>query len=212
MRKGKKGLYGIPAGQIITYTGHYINPLDPDPDDIHLEDVAHALSLICRFTGHVKHFYSVAQHSVHVSENVPKKDALWGLLHDASEAYLADLARPIKHMPGLGDVYRECEARLQAAICKRFDLPEKEPESIKDADILLLHTEQTYLMPNTPERHKAEETLRELSAWEPWLAKERFLKRYAELTDKAFRTQAKVFFKNLGEEDIARMAKAGKGN
>jgi hypothetical protein len=85
---------------IQTYSGRQFWPLDPRVEDVHLEDIAHALSNVCRYTGHVREFYSVAEHSVHVSWSCEPEDALWGLLHDASEAYLADMARPVKqNMP-----------------------------------------------------------------------------------------------------------------
>ena len=76
-----------------THSGIQFWPLDPRPEDILIEDIAHALSNQCRFAGHCCFHYSVAQHSVLVSENVPAQDAMWGLLHDAGEAYLVDLPR-----------------------------------------------------------------------------------------------------------------------
>ena len=81
---------------IITFTGKIIDPINPDPEDIDIRDIAHSLSQQCRFTGHTSEFYSVAEHSVLVSEAVPARDAALGLMHDATEAYLADLAKPIK--------------------------------------------------------------------------------------------------------------------
>jgi 5'-deoxynucleotidase YfbR-like HD superfamily hydrolase len=82
---------------IQTYQGGCFEPFNPHPDQIHIRDIAHALALTCRFTGHCLDFYSVAQHSVMVSQIVSHKHALAGLLHDASEAYLTDVASPIKH-------------------------------------------------------------------------------------------------------------------
>ena len=73
---------------IQTYLGIQFWPLDPRPEEVMLFDIAHSLSNMCRFTGHCREFYSVAQHSVIVSQNVPREDAAWGLLHDASEAYM----------------------------------------------------------------------------------------------------------------------------
>ena len=88
--------------------------------------MAHSLSQICRFLGHTDGFYSVAQHSVLVSEHVPHEDALWGLLHDASEAYLCDLPAPIKRDPEMS-IYRIAEDRLMLAVCERYGLPPEMP-------------------------------------------------------------------------------------
>lgn len=87
---------------IKTVTGRKFYPLDPRFQEVNIEDVAHALSMKVRFNGHVQRYYSVAQHSVHVSRILerwhPKRRdlAMWGLLHDAAEAYLADIPRPMK--------------------------------------------------------------------------------------------------------------------
>lgn len=131
-------------GWIQTYTGKRFDPLAPDPSSIDIEDIAHALSNICRFTGHVAEFFSVAQHSVIVSMVVPEEDAMHGLLHDASEAYICDIAKPIKSLPGW-EPYRAIEHRLQRAIYDRFGLGE-EPASIKQADYRMLVTEACELM------------------------------------------------------------------
>lgn len=130
---------------IFTYGGGMIDPLSPNPDDITLEAVAHALANQCRWTGHVKRFYSVAEHSVLVSRIEP---SLESLLHDASEAYLSDLARPVKHAPGLGDVYLECEERLERAIALRFSLTWPWPKKVKQADDHMLCREAQYLVPH----------------------------------------------------------------
>ena len=74
-----------------TYTGIQFWPLDPRPEEIDIQDIAHALSLLCRFNGHCQRFYSVAEHSVHVSTILAPEFGLWGLLHDAAEAYLSDI-------------------------------------------------------------------------------------------------------------------------
>ncbi len=107
---------------IATYTGKQFYPLDPRPEDVCLEDIAHSLSNLCRFTGHTDtdRFYSVAQHSVICSTIVAPEAALLALLHDAAEAYLGDISRPLKR-----DLYvftepigleriRTVEARLQS--------------------------------------------------------------------------------------------------
>ena len=107
------------GNMIRTFSGKMINPLNPDSSQINLKDIAHALSNICRFTGHVRRFYSVAQHCVLVSSNCYLDNALAGLLHDASEAYLCDIASPVKHQPEFTS-YRIAETRLQNMIYKKY--------------------------------------------------------------------------------------------
>lgn len=107
---------------IITYTGIQMNPLQPKPEQIEIRDIAHALSLICRGGGHVKHFYSVAQHCLACAEEARVRGysvrvQLGSLLHDGSEAYIADVTRPVKQqMPQ----YYEIEGPLQAVIWEKF--------------------------------------------------------------------------------------------
>ena len=139
------------SGYIATYSGQIIEPLNPDPGAIMIEDIAHSLSQQCRFTGHTKMFYSVGQHSVLASGYVEdEKYRLWALLHDATEAYLADMARPIKHQPGFGDVYRKAEDLLMKAIIDRFGLTDERPmpEAVQKIDNLLLGAEIKLLMPS----------------------------------------------------------------
>lgn len=131
-----------------TYTGKRIFPLDPDPEQIDIRDIAHALANQCRFAGHTKRFYSVAEHSYHVSfmlGTVPAL-ALWGLLHDASEAYLVDLPSPLKRDSGLGRLYADYERVLMRAVCIRFGLPEEMPASVHSADRAVLASEANTLM------------------------------------------------------------------
>ncbi len=125
---------------IPTYTGKLFHILEPDPSNICIEDIAHSLSYCCRFTGHTKFHYSVAAHSIMVSMLVPPVDELWGLLHDASEAYIQDISRPLKYS-GLMTGYLELEKRMQNAVCDRFGLPHDEPESVHLADNIALATE-----------------------------------------------------------------------
>lgn len=132
---------------ILTFTGRYINPLDPDPDQIVAADIAHALSNICRYTGHTRDFYSVAQHSVMVAKMVPEEDRLAALLHDASEAYLADVARPVKYQDGFREVYKEAEERLMKAIAAKFGFSYPLPQSVEEADDSILWAEMDALMP-----------------------------------------------------------------
>jgi uncharacterized protein len=136
---------------IQVFSGGKFYPLDPRPNEIDIIDIAHALSNICRFTGHSSEFYSVAQHSVLVSQHVQApENALWGLLHDAAEAYICDLARPVKRMPQL-DPYVAIEDAILKVITHKFGLPLDEPMDVKTTDALLLRTEARDLHLITPE-------------------------------------------------------------
>lgn len=125
---------------IQTFSGKRFTPINPNFESIVIQDIAHSLSMQCRFSGHVKKFYSVAQHCVLVSYLCNMEDSLWGLLHDATEAYLVDIPRPLKRS-GKFDAYLDFEKRMQTAICARFGLEDKEPPSVKKADMLMLATE-----------------------------------------------------------------------
>lgn len=129
---------------IQTYSGKKFFPLDPQEADVCIEDIAHSLSMICRFTGHCKEFYSVAQHSVMVSY-LSGEFALYGLLHDASEAYICDLASPIKSS-GHFDTYKAFENKLQSVIFRKFGLFGTEPPIVKKADTQMLSTEARDLL------------------------------------------------------------------
>lgn len=114
---------------IITHTGVHFDPLNATVDTVVLEDIAHALSHICRFNGHTKYFYSVAEHSVHVSKLVSERYAKEALLHDATEAYLMDVCTPLKRRMCFIDQQKEMaypyswyENKLREVIFKRFNL------------------------------------------------------------------------------------------
>lgn len=169
---------------ILTAAGNYFHFEEPEESVFDINEIAHALSHICRFTGHVREFYSVAQHSVLVSHAVPSEDALAGLLHDAPEAYLGDVSSPLKAL--LKD-YQEIEKRVEAAVLTRFGLSPNLPESVKRADLVLLLTEKRDLMPNdgvdwSPFGSTIEPLERRIHPWVPELAKEVFLRRFRELT------------------------------
>lgn len=126
---------------IETYTGKIFHILNPKPDEIDIEDIAHALSNTCRFGGHSKQFYSVAEHSYYISHLVA--NPLEGLLHDASEAYITDLPSPVKHQ--LPD-YKKIEVKIMKAVCKKFGLAYPMSSDVKDADIAQLKTEARHLL------------------------------------------------------------------
>lgn len=129
---------------ILTASGIYINLIETESNTVLVADIAHALSHVCRFAGHTRSFYSVAQHCWLASFLVPEEDALAALFHDAAEAYIGDVASPLKQ---LLPEYRAIEARLQADIFAKLGLPDEMPASIKQADLILLATEQRDLMP-----------------------------------------------------------------
>jgi hypothetical protein len=124
-----------------TYTGGRFYPLDPLPEEIFIEDIAHHLARLCRFNGAGQSFYSVAQHSCIVSSQVPAPDKLWGLLHDAAEAYIGDMVGPIKNLPEFA-FYREIEKNILFAVADKFCLRSREiPIEVGCADLIALRTE-----------------------------------------------------------------------
>lgn len=143
-----------------TYTGRQYWPLDPRPEDVTAIDIAHHLSMLCRYCGACQRFYSVAEHSVgvlHVGTREAKRRGMLSvnlqrhlLLHDAPEAYCHDLIRPIKRCI---DGYAEIEGLNYDAICKRFRLRGLKPDEaalIKQADNAVLLAEQKYVMGPAP--------------------------------------------------------------
>lgn len=124
---------------ITTISGRKFWPLDPHPEDVDIHDIAWALSRICRFGGHTNSHYSVATHCTAVSLLVPEEDALWGLLHDASEAYVGDMVRPLKD--GM-DAYKQVENRVELVIANAFGLPLEMPESVHLADKRIVQAEK----------------------------------------------------------------------
>src|ERR1035437_4738778 len=170
-------------GFIGTFSGLRFWPLDPNPEKILVEDIAHALAHQCRFGGHASRFYSVAEHSVHVSRLCPPDDAFWGLLHDASEAYLVDLPRPLKLLPEFAP-YREAERRLQRAVAVRFGLPPDQPARVTEADDTMLWIEAHSLLGSMPEA-AIRDTRPPFETTAPLLpveAERLFLNRFKELT------------------------------
>lgn len=131
---------------IQTHTGRKFDPFTAGPSDIDPRDIARALSHVCRYGGHVDRFYSVAEHSVLLAREVYRRGGTldqvrWALMHDATEAYLGDVCRPLKHRPEWA-FYRQIEADLMArAIAPRFRLVGAEPEIVRQLDTEILGTE-----------------------------------------------------------------------
>lgn len=169
---------------ILTASGRLVDFLDPRPSDIFILDIAQALSKESRFNGHTYGFYSVAQHSWLVSCNVPQEFALEALLHDATEAYMKDIPKPLKE---LLPEYQEIEDRLGRVIRSRFGLPTTPSPEVHRADMQALATEKRDLIKN----HNAQwECLRGVEAWEkrispmsPNHAMAVFISRFLELNE-----------------------------
>jgi hypothetical protein len=163
-----------------TYTGRAYWPLDPRPEDVTVEDIAHSLSMQCRYGGHSKLFYSVAEHSALVSQLVPPEHALVALMHDATEAYVIDVPRPLKAM--LPD-HARLEELSWRAIAERFGLPAELPACVRKADNDILLAEGRALMHDAPMPRgiEGEVTKVQIMCLPPFLAKELFLNRFADL-------------------------------
>jgi uncharacterized protein len=179
---------------IETFTGKQFFPLQPRVEDVDIRDIAHGLSMTCRFTGQCLCFLSVAEHSLRVSEQV-EQNGMWpklgliGLLHDAPEAYICDLSRPLKHHTQMGNFYLNVERTLANVIEQKFDLPlgSFERQEIKDADLDALLLEKYWNMRSgeseiSPATASACCPLRRFS---PEQAEERFLSRFYDLRRRA---------------------------
>ena len=135
---------------IETAGGTKFDILDTRPEMIQIDDIAHALSQMNRFTGHCKFPYPVAQHSRLGSYLIHPDYALQFLLHDASESFLGDMNRPMKHYTEAGKVYRVIEHRIQRIIYKRFGCSAQEHPLVKDMDDEMLYAEKAQLMGDLP--------------------------------------------------------------
>lgn len=169
-------------GFMKTYSGNLFYPDDIENSTFCIEDVAHSLSKLCRFGGHTKGFYSVAQHSVLVSHLVPSDMAMTALLHDATEAYLVDLPRAVKYM--LPD-YLELEDKLMSHLAKIFSVSYPFPPEVKVADNIALATERRDLMlPGEEDWGLTEKPVPEhIDPMSPTMAFHIFMTRYKELKD-----------------------------
>jgi len=179
-----------PAKDVLqTYTGRVLKPLDPWPGDFDIQDIAWSLAMQCRYNGHTKVFYSVAAHSILVSEFLPLHLRLEGLLHDASEAYLSDLPSPIKQqMPE----YRKVEEQLESVIATQFHLIYPMHPKVKWADDYVFQLECGLVMGgeiarkfavDSPERDIVESAIIRYAAWNPEVVAQEFLRHYRTITE-----------------------------
>ena len=167
------------TGRIQTFTGGNFWPLDPWPEEVDIRDIAHALSMKCRYGGHTNRFYSVAEHSILVAHKVGTLEAL---LHDAAEAYspFGDVPRPIK-----ADVpwVHKIETPIERAIATKFGLKWPWDEAIKAADNAITADEKKALMGNTPPWPGYETPLGvEIVCWPPFYAEKVFLSEFERLS------------------------------
>lgn len=179
---------GVDLSQGITLlSGEMFDYKRPHDCEVRIEDIAGALSKICRFAGHVRCFYSVAQHAVNVSRIVPEEHALDGLLHDTAEAFTNDLPTPLKHAV---PVFGELEKRIEAAMGARFGFAWPMPAAVRTADLQMLAIEKHRLKGDTS-RWTILDGIEtdsivgkvDLSEWTPRQAEERFLARYYSLLE-----------------------------
>ncbi|UQY33789.1 phosphohydrolase [Pseudomonas fulva] len=186
---------------ILTNQGIRFELLEPTAAMIHPADIAFSLARLCRFNGHTSKHYSVAEHSFRVHELVDAEHQLHALLHDATEAYIGDMTRPLKlAMRGyaqdmaVDDVYGQVEQRIWLAICERFDLEPELPDQVKEADMYMLAVERRDLMPDHPDAWDCIQGI-ELPAWriKPWSAEEardRYFQRLMSLLTTTHRARA----------------------
>lgn len=171
---------------ITTRSGQWFDILRPEDYTFDIEEIAHALSNLCRYTGHTNQFYSVAEHSVLVSRMVSDGNALAGLLHDAGEAYLGDVSRPLK---ALLPEYKKIEDRVERSIANHFNLDFPFDPEVKDADIRIYWQERQSIANNGLRDKVWHQDLRatrkvEAVGMPPHMAKRMFLSRYKEITEK----------------------------
>lgn len=180
---------------MLTFTGHRFYPMSPRSQDVDLLDIAHSLAMQCRYNGHVDRFYSVAEHCCLMADQFTDPDlARWALLHDATEAYVGDMIRPLKLNMS---AYRAVEDEVMRTIAMRFGLHHEidwrstpvsrpdlsqMPKVVKEVDTRILLTERNALMSNYKESgHWAMEGLGPLDttiyAWSPEDAQSQYLKR-----------------------------------
>lgn len=165
------------------YSGEPFYPLKAQPEDVDINDIAHSLGMVCRYAGHCRRFYSVAEHSVLLSRAVDPEHALVALLHDSTEAYMGDLVRPLKsQLPS----YIAVEHRLWHVIATKFGLPGVIPQQVKEYDYRIVEDEREQIM--APSRlpwstNGCAPLGVYIEGWDPLQATRMFLARFNQLTE-----------------------------
>jgi hypothetical protein len=177
-------------------SGGRFNYNKPEESDVTIEDIASALSNVCRFSGHLPRFYSVAQHLVNASRIVPKQHAFTALMHDTAEAFTNDLPTPLKWaLP----IFKELETKIESAMGKKFGFQFPYPPEVKLADTQMLMLEKYWVKEDNSVWPLYEEWTKaklkhlipkvDLESWQPRRAKREFLERYYELQEKKSRSE-----------------------
>lgn len=178
------------ANKIVTYTGKIFDLLNPKPEMVCIEDIAHALAYICRYTGHTREFYSVAQHCVLMAKNPDLPgDPLLKLLHDAGETYTGDIAKPWKQLLTVSQLHipvSEFEQGIQDVIGLALGVDLSHSAEVKIADIRMMATEIRDLMPKMPQPQiwniDVDSPIQKIIfPWKPDYAEQAFLKCYHKL-------------------------------
>jgi uncharacterized protein len=176
-----------------TANGRIFFSCDPRPEEVFIDDIAKQTSRLCRFGGATKQFMSVAEHLWICSYLVPEEEALEALLHDGAEAYINDMIRPLKMLPGLGDLYLKVEKGIELAIAERFKLVYPWPKSVRVADEMVLGREIAeniasdkinHLTTDPESRDAGFKADIKLYFWPAELAEVFFMQRFLELANK----------------------------
>lgn len=180
-----------PEHWMLTYSGMKIDPFNVPHYLICIADIAHALAYQCRYNGHCNKFYSVAEHSVLISQALERDGrgvdaAKWGLLHDASEAYLGDMVSPVKKQ--IDKKFKFAENRIEKAVAEVFGLSGKVPDTVHEYDTRIRKDEMESLFRfiYTPEEYmtRIAPLSVPITGWMPEEAENNFMIRYNELWPK----------------------------
>lgn len=170
------------SGWIQVRSGERFYPLQPSPDDVSIGDIAHSLSMQCRYNGHCIRFYSVAEHSVLLSHTVDPEHARWALMHDAAEAYVGDMVRPLKYEMA---TFMMAEENLETVIAAKFGLSWPMPAQVKEHDTRIVVDEREQNMAFSRQPWPLLEGFLplgvKLNCWSPAKAAAEFMSRYQQL-------------------------------